>query len=146
MQFRTQRELLEYLGKNPDDRHLVQRLIASWDVYKDGGMYVLNVQQKKKDLVDEVRELRERVAELEANKSVSVNTTVQVNNSDLEEAKVNAEYWEKECRRYWRLINNVISVCYRKLKGLLGTKFTMSEEEFKEAVIEEVKMSEENIN
>jgi cell division septum initiation protein DivIVA len=63
-------------------------------------MYVLNVQQKKKDLVDEVRELREKVAELEANKSVAVNTTIQVNNSDLEEAKVNAEYWEKECRRY----------------------------------------------
>ena len=65
---------------------------------------------------------------------------------ELEEAKVNAEYWEKECRRYWRLINNVISVCYRKLKGLLGSKFTMSEEEFREWVIEEVKMNEENIN
>jgi hypothetical protein len=37
----------------------------------------------------------------------------------------------------------VISVCYRKLRGLLGSKFTMSEEEFKEAVIEEVKMGEE---
>lgn len=143
MEFQTKKALLEYLGKNPDDRKLVDRLIAKGKVYKEDGMYVL---VERGNLLDEVLRLREEVERLKffsGQNTVAVNTTVQVNNSELEEAKVNAEYWEKECRRYWRLINNVISVCYRKLKGLLGSKFMMSEEGFKEAVIEEVKMGEE---
>lgn len=35
MGFETQRALLEYLGKNPNDRNLVQRMIAKGDVYKE---------------------------------------------------------------------------------------------------------------
>ena len=138
MEFRTQRELLEYLGKNPDDRHLVQRMLASGDIYKDGGMYVLNVQKKKKDLVDEVRELKEKVAELESNKSVSVNTTVQVNNSDLEEAKAQWEYWETKCRRYGKYMLKVMEVTYNRIKPLCGNRLEPYEE-FKEHILDEVK-------
>jgi hypothetical protein len=35
MEFTTQRELLEYLGKNPDDRNLVQRLIIKGEVVRE---------------------------------------------------------------------------------------------------------------
>ena len=171
--YSTQAELLEHLGKNPNDRSLFQRMLARGDVAKDeDGMYyivskdaiidelkqrikelggmeatlrdkedgVRHLSRRNNKLEEENCSLRNRVAELE---EVVKAAGGSVNLSELEEAKVNAEYWEKECRRYWRLINNVISVCYRKLKGLLGSRFTMSEEEFKEAVIEEVKMSEE---
>lgn len=101
-------------------------------------MYVLNVQQKKKDLVDEVRELREKVAELEANKSVSVNTTVQVNNSDLEEAKAQRDYWEKKCRRYGKYIEQVIEVTYNRIKPMLWSKLE-EKSEFREHILEEVR-------
>jgi hypothetical protein len=82
-------------------------------------MYVLNVQQKKKDLVDEVRELREKVAELEANKSVSVNTTVQVNNSDLEEAKIQWKHYEKLAESRRELMEKVIHETYVIVKAKL---------------------------
>lgn len=35
MEFTTQRELLEYAGKNPNDRSLVQRWIVAWKVWKN---------------------------------------------------------------------------------------------------------------
>lgn len=133
--FETKKALLEYLGKNPDDRRLVDRMMARWSVRHFDGMYYLMEEEDVDALVGKI--LEPRKVEVMADK-VSDETIAK-----LEEAKVNAEYWEKECRRYWRLINNVISVCYRKLKGLLGSRFTMSEEEFREWVIEEVKMWEE---
>lgn len=100
MEFQTKKALLEYLGKNPDDRKLVDRLIAKGKVYKEDGMYVL---VERGNLLDEVLRLREEVERLKffsGQNTVAVNTTVQVNNSELEEAKVQWEYWEKECRRY----------------------------------------------
>lgn len=132
--FETKKALLEYLGKDPNDRKLVDRMVSRGEVYMEDGMYYL----VDKDAI--IKELREKIIFLE--KESGNNTTNDVKNQ-LEEAKVQWEYWEKECRRYWRLTNNVISVCYRKLKGLLGSRFTMSEEEFRDGVIEEVKMGEE---
>ena len=41
MEFGTQRELLEYLGKHPDDRKLVQRMIKRGEVFKKDGVYYL---------------------------------------------------------------------------------------------------------
>jgi len=35
MEFTTQAELLEHLGKNPNDRSLVQRMIARGEVVKE---------------------------------------------------------------------------------------------------------------
>lgn len=37
--FSTQREVLEYLGKNPNDRSLIQRMVARWEVVKEDWMY-----------------------------------------------------------------------------------------------------------
>ena len=56
MEFETKRALLEYLGKNTEDRKYVDRLIAKGKVYKDDGMYVL---VERGNLLDEVIRLRE---------------------------------------------------------------------------------------
>lgn len=58
MEFSTKRELLSYLWKNPDDRKLIDRMIARGDVYMEDGMYCL---VEKED----IHALRERIAELE---------------------------------------------------------------------------------
>lgn len=56
MEFETQRELLEYLWKNVNDRSLVQRLIAQWRVVREWGKYIL---LSKEGLIEEVNRLRE---------------------------------------------------------------------------------------
>jgi len=63
MQFATQREVLEYLGKNPDDRNLIQRLRKKGELYKEDWMYHLIT--NKQSLIEENRELKLRVQELE---------------------------------------------------------------------------------
>lgn len=37
--FESKRALLEYLGKNADDRKLIKRMIERWEVYEKDGMY-----------------------------------------------------------------------------------------------------------
>ena len=58
MEFTTQRELLEYLGKNPDDRNLVQRLIIKGEVVREWGVYVLVDKDAR------IAELERKVSEL----------------------------------------------------------------------------------
>ena len=133
--FETKKALLQRLGKNENDRKLVDRMLLRGEVVMEDGMYYLV------DKEERIRELEFLVEKLRGEL-----TTIKESDGDLEEAKVQWEYWEKECRRYGKLINMVIGVCYKKLKMLLGGRFTMAEDEFKEAIIEEVKNIEENIN
>ena len=128
MWFETKRALLRHLGKNENDNKLVDRLILRGDVYMEDGMYYI----VDKDAI--IEELRERVSELEGKI-----TLMKESNWDLEEAKIQWEYWEKECKRYWRLSLNVIDICYNKFKQLLGSRFQESKEDFKEWVIEMAK-------
>ena len=59
MEFQTQKELLEYLGKNPNDRNLVKRMMRNGEVdYHDGMWYLID-----KDLM--IKELQEKVVELQ---------------------------------------------------------------------------------
>lgn len=58
MEFTTQAELLEHLGKNSNDRSLVQRMMARGEVVKEWGMYVI----VDKDII--IRELKEEIKEL----------------------------------------------------------------------------------
>lgn len=126
--FSTKKDFLEYLGKNPDDRKLVDRLIHRGEARMIDGMYYLVDRDARiAELEKEVEELRGRIA------------TFKEENWDLEEAKIQWEYWEKECRRYWRLSLNVIDICYNKFKQLLGSRFQESKEDFKEWVIEMAK-------
>ena len=128
MEFTTQRELLEHLGKNPDDRNLVQRLIIKGEVVREWGVYVL---VDKDEIIKNLKEENEKLR--------SENVATKESDWDLEEAKIQWEYWEKECKRYWRLSLNVIDICYNKFKQLLGSRFQESKEDFKEWVIEMAK-------
>ena len=133
MWFETKRALLEHLGKNPNDNKLVDRLILRGEVVKIDGMYEV----VDKDVIISI--LRDKVSELEGKL-----TWYKDENWDLEEAKIQWEYWEKECRRYWRLSSHVIDVCYDKVKSLLGSRFQESRESFKEWVIDAAKKRDES--
>lgn len=126
--FSTKKEFLEYLGKNPDDRKLVDRLIHRGEARMiDGMYYVVDKDAIIMELEWEVEKLRGEL------------TTLKQSNWDLEEAKAQWKYWERECRRYWRLSSNVIDICYNKFKSILGSRFQESKEEFKEGVIDMAK-------
>ena len=91
---------------------------------EDGMYYIVD-----KDSI--IAELRERVSELEGKIA-----WFKEENGDLEEAKIQWEYWEKECKRYWRLSSHVIDICYNKFKSLLGSRFQESKDDFREWIIE----------
>ena len=125
MEFETQRGLLEYLGKNPNDRSLVQRMMIRGEVYKENGMYILvNRDEKIRELEFLVQKLRSEI------------TTMKENNWDLEELKVNCEYYkdlyEKECEANERRLKKIFDWIKGKVRGVNWDEFhtwAMDEEE-----------------
>lgn len=62
MEFQTQKELLEYLGKNPNDRNLVKRMMRNGEVdYHDGMWYLIDKDLMIKELQEKVWELQEKI-------------------------------------------------------------------------------------
>jgi len=101
MQFATQREVLEYLGKNPDDRNLIQRLRKKGELYKEDWMYHLIT--NKQSLIEENRELKLEIMNMkkvslselerkELSKLIVENNRL---NKELKEEKINSEYAQR---------------------------------------------------
>ena len=59
--FESKRALLEYLGKNTDDRKLIKRMIERWEVYEEWGMFYLS---EKAESVVEKREEKSEPKEM----------------------------------------------------------------------------------
>ena len=97
---------------------------------EDGMYYIVD-----KDAI--IEDLRKRVSELEGKI-----TTFKEGNWDLTEAKIQLEYWEKEAREYAQYCADVVDVCYRKIKSVMGSKFTEDKETFKEWIQRMVKWEE----
>lgn len=126
MAFESKKALLEYLGKNPKDNKLIDRMMVRGEVYMEDWMYYL---VDKDALIDE---LREKIKELENSEPKPVA------DGDLEEAKAQWEYWEAKCRRYGKYMLKVIEVTYNRIKPLCGNRLEPYEE-FKEHILEEVR-------
>lgn len=111
--FETKKALLEYLGKDPNDRKLVDRMVLRGDVYMEDGMYYL----VDKDAI--IKELREKIIFLE--KESGNNTTNDVKNQ-LEEAKVQWEYYKRQSEKYQKYCSYVIEETYAIVKAKLWNK------------------------
>lgn len=121
MEFKTQAEILRHLGKNENDRSLVQRMIIRGEILKEKGGYILtNKDEKIQELEKEVEKLRSEIA------------TIKESNWDLEEAKTQWKYWEWQAREYAQYCSDVIDVCYKKIKSAMWSRFTEDKETFKE--------------
>ena len=103
MQFATQREVLEYLGKNPEDRNLIQRMRQRWELYKEDGMYVLIT--NKQTLIEENRELKMKLREFENLKPLTdwekdyLTKVIGENKrlaNELKDEKINSEYAQRK--------------------------------------------------
>ena len=127
LEFNTQRQILEYLWKNVNDRSLVQRMISRKEILRENWVYILNDKDKKiEELEAEIKKLRSEIA------------TTKESNWDLEELKVNCEYWESKAREYAQYCSDIIEVCYKKVKA--SSKWFMETyDEFKEWIQRQVK-------
>lgn len=131
MEFKTQKQLLEHIGKNWNDRSLVQRMIIRGEILKQNGVYILvNKDEIIKNLEEEVQKLRSEIA------------TIKESNWDLEEAKAQWEYWEWLAKEYSQYCADVIDVCYKKIKSIMWSRFTEDKETFKEWIQKLVKWEE----
>ncbi len=115
MQFETKRALLTYLGKNPDDNKLVDRMIRRWEVYREDGMYHLIT--NKQSLIEENRELKLRVQELEKSESMTREEHQHLQEffkikDELKEAKIQWEYRERMYDEEKADKQNRIRKCY----------------------------------
>jgi len=50
MAYESKKALLIRLGKNPDDRNLINRMIGRWEVYEEWGMYYLVKEENWEEL------------------------------------------------------------------------------------------------
>ena len=108
--FQSKKEVLEYLGKNPNDRRLVDRMIAKGEIEKRDGEYVLfekGADAETEALRKEVEELKKKVAGLELDVEIRDARIEELNQqaeerdeNDYHEARVqrlyNADEYEKE--------------------------------------------------
>lgn len=139
MEFETKKALLEYRGKNPDDRKLVDRWISKWEVgYRDGMYYIVDKDAIIEGLRNEIKELKENKSERVVEKVVEKDGWDETLKKELEEAKIQWDYWEKRCKRYWEYMEKVISVTYDRIKPMLWNKLE-EKSEFREHIIEEIK-------
>lgn len=127
MGFETKKLLLEYLGKNPNDNKLVDRLILRGEVEIRDGMYYLV------DKEERIKELEERIIFLEKeqgknawlqvenlersnNATEGNNTWLGVNNSDLEarlkEAQNDLTFQIGEYERLEYKMKKALEKCY----------------------------------
>ena len=126
--FKTQAELLRHLGKNENDRSLVQRMVIRGEILKENGGYILtNKEEKIKELEEEIKKLRSEIATMH-----DTMQTMKASNWDLSEAKAQREYWESKAREYAQYCSDIIDVCYKKVKLVARGSFLETQEEFKE--------------
>lgn len=139
--FQSQKEILEYLGKNPNDRNLIGRMIKKGELVKTEDWYELlptvNPMEIEK-LRWENESMREKIKrqqdEIEMLKEVLSNEQ----QTDAEEAKIQWEYWEKKANKYAKAMNLVIRVTYNTIKPKLGNRLE-DYDEFRDSILKSVK-------
>lgn len=119
MEFRTQRELLEYLGKNPNDRKLVSRMRIRWDVRKEGWVYILT---KKDELIWEIEKWKEEYKKIieECNRLANENARLIKDKNELIQRIIESDKWSSEK-------SVIVNKVYKYLTQVLHIRIDKSE-------------------
>ena len=106
--FRKKRELLEYLGKNPNDNKLVDRMILRGEVHMENGMYIY---ESDAEVIDELKKenknLKEQLSKVSNPKL----------DEELYEAKVQWEYYQNLYEKEVLDKQNRIRKCFQWIKA-----------------------------
>lgn len=147
MRFQTKKELLKHLGKNEDDRKLIDRLIAKWEVYKENGMYVIGesevdiLKEENKKLSEANKELKEQLRKNATDES-GKNTTLPDTNyekklkeleSDLDFQMKEYEKLEKQTKEEVWMYQECIRKCY--LWAVNEKKIKITRPDFRDNVL-----------
>ena len=106
--FRKKRELLEYLGKNPNDNKLVDRMILRGEVHMENGMYIY---ESKDEVIEGLKK------EIKNLKEEQGNNTLSSNSEELYEAKVQWEYYQNLYENEVKDKQNRIRKCFQWIKA-----------------------------
>lgn len=143
MRFKTKKELLEHLGKNVNDRKLVDRMMSKGEVVMVDWEYEYNTPAE--DFSGREKELMDKIDGLEFTLDLKESQIESLNNEinslkktswgeEYEELKVNYEYLQQKFRRLKRGYELVIQLTYKYAVKNWG----MEKEEYKEQLAEEV--------
>ena len=115
--FQSKKEVLEYLGKSPNDRKLVDRMISKGEIEKTEDWYKLV--QKGNEEVEKLRaeneELKKKVADLELDKEIRESNEVSM--EDLKEATAQWHYYEEEYEKEKKDKEDRIRKCFQWIKS-----------------------------
>lgn len=134
--FATKKEILEYLGKDVEDRKLIDRMIKRGDIKKVDGEYQLIEKEDPTEYVNKIKELENKIFELELELDTLRNEreSLEIKSEDI----TNLEYREKKAKRNWKAIYLVIDMVYNKVSPMLKGRIE-EREEFKEAILDAVR-------
>ena len=144
MRFKTKKELLEHLGKNVNDRKLVDRMMSKGEVVMVDWEYEYNTpaedfSEREKELMDKIDgleftlDLKESQIESLQNEIKELKKTPS-SWEEFEELKVNYEYLQQKFRRLKRGYELVIQLTYK----YAVKNWWMEKEEYEEQLAEEV--------
>lgn len=115
--FQSKKEILEYLGKSPNDRKLVDRMISKGEIEKTEDWYKLV--QKDDDELEKLRreneELKKKVADLELDKEIRESN--EVSEAEYKEARVQRLYYADEYEKEKKDKEFRIRKCFQWIKA-----------------------------
>ena len=115
--FQSKKEVLEYLGKSPNDRKLVDRMISKGEIEKTEDWYKLV--QKDDDELEKLRaeneELKKKVADLELDKEIRESN--EVSDAEYKEARVQRLYYADEYEKEKKDKEFRIRKCFQWIKA-----------------------------
>lgn len=116
--FQNQKEVLEYLGKNPNDRNLISRMIRKWEIEKTEGWYRL----VEKVSGEEAEALKKRVSDLELDLAMCQAEKESLQKSgvtmeELKEATAQWHYYEEAYEEEKKDKENRIRKCFQWIKA-----------------------------
>ena len=114
--FQSKKEVLEYLGKSPNDRKLVDRMISKGEIEKTEDWYKL-VQKdgELEKLRRENEELKKKVEELELDKEIRESN--EVSEAEYKEARVQRLYYADEYEKEKKDKEFRIRKCFQWIKA-----------------------------
>ena len=139
--FQNQKEILEYLGKNPNDRNLIGRMIRKGEIKKTDDWYELLPTTNPTELERlraENEELSKRVKKQQGEIDMLKEVLTNEQQTDADEAKIQREYREAKANRYQKAMNLVIKTTYNVIKPKLGNRLE-DYDEFRDSILNSVK-------
>lgn len=139
MQFEKKKSILKYLGKDGKDVRALSRMIERWEVKFDWTYYSI----VEDGVADEIKcEPQEEIKIfLPPEKTISSKVDTDLK-AELDEALVNAKYWEDKCREYGRKMGLMLEIVYGIIKPRLKWQIEPFDE-FKEFIYSKVKEEDE---